>query len=666
VLASPSREPSKDTDLPPTFDRAAEIVLRTHRVEEAVAVLQAKNWKFSESTMQPRVLVVAAQMSERGGSRVPAGSQVAGPAHPVLPPSPRVPRFSRPAPEPWEGIDLAVLPDDLRELVRSDAAYLVPTTAAVRPPKPRPESLTSSGIASDVVQALAIERAAARARVHDTRSAAERGRVIGRTERGCTVSYELEHELAVEDGAKVTVEGDGGTFDAEVISRHGATVRLWIQTDKPPVPAARITADASYLLALRQQFLADPERRTDLERTLQWLHEPRERIQAAAVDSRNLTADQARFVGEGLANDVTWLWGPPGTGKTTALAHLLDALSRRGDRVLFVANTNAAVDTALVRYAGVCELYALGEVVRVGPASLREVDELPVPVTLDQIQARQGERIAKSLVECKKEITHLRELNLSRLNLIDEGHRAAELSDADDLSVARERDAHFDASASTAPRVGFLVDRRSALEELLRRLQARAVASASLVFATAHRCYLRDLAGSRFDYVVVDEASMLSTDLTLIAAAMSDGGVVVAGDFRQLGPICLADAPLATRWLRRSIFEETGITDEVGEGRLRPGLVALQEQHRMKPPIERLVADVFYPEIALRGAPHVAARPPHHMPILPDASMVLVDTSALRPWMAKRAGWWSRYNACTPSWWQSSSGPSARTALWAW
>ena len=58
---------------------------------------------------------------------------------------------------------------------------------------------------------------------------------------------------------------------------------------------------------------------------------------------------QQAAVAFALAQRVAYVWGPPGTGKTRALALLVHALRRRGEQVLIVAHTNVATDAALAR-----------------------------------------------------------------------------------------------------------------------------------------------------------------------------------------------------------------------------------------------------------------------------------------------------------------------------
>ena len=59
------------------------------------------------------------------------------------------------------------------------------------------------------------------------------------------------------------------------------------------------------------------------------------------------TENQNRAVEAALTNDITYIWGPPGTGKTTVIGQIIDGLYRHGRSVLVVSHTNTAVDGAI-------------------------------------------------------------------------------------------------------------------------------------------------------------------------------------------------------------------------------------------------------------------------------------------------------------------------------
>ena len=88
-----------------------------------------------------------------------------------------------------------------------------------------------------------------------------------------------------------------------------------------------------------------------------------------------LQADALRVV---ATKPVTYIWGPPGTGKTVTMGSLVAALANLGQKVLLVSNTNLAVDTALEQ----C------------------LDRFTVATTLtDGVMLRLGEMVKAELIE---------------------------------------------------------------------------------------------------------------------------------------------------------------------------------------------------------------------------------------------------------------------------
>lgn len=61
----------------------------------------------------------------------------------------------------------------------------------------------------------------------------------------------------------------------------------------------------------------------------------------------NNTLSQSDAIRSALSSDITYIWGPPGTGKTTVIGQIIDELYRHGRSVLVVSHTNTAVDGAI-------------------------------------------------------------------------------------------------------------------------------------------------------------------------------------------------------------------------------------------------------------------------------------------------------------------------------
>lgn len=68
-----------------------------------------------------------------------------------------------------------------------------------------------------------------------------------------------------------------------------------------------------------------------------------------------------------LGHDITFIWGPPVTGKTQTIGEIGAQLFVRGRTLLMVSHTNTAVDEALIRIADALKgQFREGDVIRVG------------------------------------------------------------------------------------------------------------------------------------------------------------------------------------------------------------------------------------------------------------------------------------------------------------
>lgn len=62
---------------------------------------------------------------------------------------------------------------------------------------------------------------------------------------------------------------------------------------------------------------------------------------------KGLNVAQIDAVKSAVCNNMTFIWGPPGTGKTTVISHVISELLKRGRSVLLVSHTNSAVNGAI-------------------------------------------------------------------------------------------------------------------------------------------------------------------------------------------------------------------------------------------------------------------------------------------------------------------------------
>ncbi|MGH2506813.1 MAG: AAA domain-containing protein [Ktedonobacteraceae bacterium] len=87
---------------------------------------------------------------------------------------------------------------------------------------------------------------------------------------------------------------------------------------------------------------------------------------------------QQRAIEHALGSEVTFIVGPPGTGKTSTLAAIAFAYLQEGRSLLIAAHTNIAIDNAIMKLTDMCrdtgrveELHE-GRIIRYGVPQLRE------------------------------------------------------------------------------------------------------------------------------------------------------------------------------------------------------------------------------------------------------------------------------------------------------
>jgi AAA domain len=126
----------------------------------------------------------------------------------------------------------------------------------------------------------------------------------------------------------------------------------------------------------------------------------------AAEPRDGLNADQARGRAACLAPGVQLIWGPPGTGKTRLIAAALQDLIGRGQSVLLVSGTAAAVDDAVCRTAADLDP-APGVMVRAGMPQATQVAADP-RVSLERMILDRLDHLNRDRADVEGQIAALR------------------------------------------------------------------------------------------------------------------------------------------------------------------------------------------------------------------------------------------------------------------
>lgn len=329
--------------------------------------------------------------------------------------------------------------------------------------------------------------------------------------------------------------------------------------------------------------------------------------------SPRLNADQRIAALHGLlAEDIALIHGPPGTGKTHVLVDVVVAAAERGERVLALTASNAAIDHLALSVLTAAPALALA---RLGDPS--RVDERLESHTVAALtEAHPHRKLARELVD------QARALLAGARRRSDRGREAWQ----------REREARIEAGKL------FAEARR------LERVAAKDVLDRTRVLCGTLTGRLDDLLGDddSFDLVVVDEASQALTPAILLGV-LHGQRLVLAGDHKQLPPVVIAQeaqrAGLATTVFSTLCAGDTGKVSHM-----------LTVQHRMNEAIMQFPSNTWYagklvahPTVAAATLPESTS---HARPSVPfdvvdtagagfDEAAVSVDASKSNPGEAR-------------------------------
>lgn len=255
-----------------------------------------------------------------------------------------------------------------------------------------------------------------------------------------------------------------------------------------------------------------------------------------------------------LDKDITFIWGPPGTGKSYTLAAIIMALYHmKGERTAVCCLSNVAVDQLLRKVVDIIEVeepeMTRGEFYRAGRTQddkLIDTDFLYPDDAKSKLLRLKIQKSARKIEEYKK--------------------RNEQYSDEAIAIKATIKDTREELKEHTSYLIG----------------------KVKVVFSTIASFVLNPLLkDGEFDNIIVDEASMLAKPQLIALARKVKKRIILVGDFQQLSPISTAGVPI----LRDNVFKMCGIdiahTDH-------PALHQLLNQRRSNPKIVDIINHSFY------------------------------------------------------------------------
>lgn len=282
------------------------------------------------------------------------------------------------------------------------------------------------------------------------------------------------------------------------------------------------------------------------------------------VWDEGLDESQSRSLHKSIDNDITYIWGPPGTGKSHTLSRLLLNFYNHNERTVVCAIANVAVDGLLEK---TIDLFKEDYFKKSNKSLLSE---------------RKIIRLGYSQSEKIRNIPEIKFENPTLINI------SANLQDIfNELNEIRENK-----SSKTEEYKLALISKKDELKKAYETESKKLLSDSKLLFLTSSKFILdSSLNDIEIDNLVIDEGSMMSIPTLMALAGKVKKRIIISGDFRQLGPIALSDSLKAKKWLHTDLFSLLGKGDDIIKHR---SLTMLTQQRRSAHDIAELINEPFY------------------------------------------------------------------------
>jgi hypothetical protein len=389
------------------------------------------------------------------------------------------------------------------------------------------------------------------------------GRLL-RKDNGYTYYLETAQALIIPIGSKVRIEWGQLKTEGRMLSSVGESVIITLEQDIGDfLTELLLIYDPWDLLEQLTQRLDEIKDNKQKRARIKRLMDP---SIPAKHPVEKITSNVHELVLRSKYNPITYVWGPPGTGKTYTLARVVANKYFKEYRVLVLAHSNQAVDVLM------------GELTSfvVKKERWREGDIL-----------RYGSRVTE--LTAHNELLHVGQL-------LEERHPdlAAQKERLFEERKALKKDLASSFSLRDSEDLLQIETKLASVLEKIRQKEIQFVKDAAIIGTTlAKAANDPTLYENDFDLVILDEASMAFVPQVAFAASLGKR-TVICGDFKQLPPIASAHHPLVNEWLKEDVFYKAGVANSVAEGVLHPHLFLLKEQRRMHPDISAFTNKFIY------------------------------------------------------------------------
>jgi superfamily I DNA and/or RNA helicase len=220
-----------------------------------------------------------------------------------------------------------------------------------------------------------------------------------------------------EEGMKVSFSVGEKKSQGRYLGEVDSQYQFELEDDfGPTIEVANIGSDPLFLIEKQVELLKNDalfENQVALASLGLTEYPPVASCHPKSIFAEGLNRHQADALNVAGENAVTYIWGPPGTGKTTTMGSLVAALAELGQKVLLISNTNLAVDTALERCLDRFKLVSPvseGLMLRLGNPVKPEIkDKYGSLIDLDDILRKKVAPIQEEITKCSSTLQKLKD-----------------------------------------------------------------------------------------------------------------------------------------------------------------------------------------------------------------------------------------------------------------
>ncbi|MCK4528996.1 ATP-binding domain-containing protein, partial [candidate division WOR-3 bacterium] len=278
------------------------------------------------------------------------------------------------------------------------------------------------GVLGEFRTALQEEIQAARAFESSNAVQLRNGRRIAKIGKNFQYLFEIENALNLPgDTPGDLLIPDNPPINVIIVSIEGLAITISIPEDIGSfVPIARLKSNLTYLMIrLIERIEAYANKSNPVGDRIRGVHsitgsEPEIKFTELYNDY------QKSAIASSVGRDTTFIWGPPGTGKTQTIGEIGFQLYKRKRSILLVSHTNTAVDQAIMRIGKKIHKDDLekGKAIRVGDPKDERLRKYPNLLLETHVEKR-SEELANKRDKLKNELEKGSSESIELARLID-------------------------------------------------------------------------------------------------------------------------------------------------------------------------------------------------------------------------------------------------------